>query len=223
MLYPAELRAHCLQLTHCTALVAFFATGNCAGASRCAQFCAHPAEKSRPEPRPRTGERSATKLLSRRAKQSAPASTRRNRTVPAASKKCVAESRAQTGASASHFASRPLPPSSRTLSHGASAGLTARRGRCACLRAIPIHPVVSQRPPIAIRELIERAASWESRDEPMPSCLAPQAERRCARFTHVTLSQQSRKHSSGRIPVSANMQAIEASGSATAAIYRASS
>jgi hypothetical protein len=69
MLYPAELRAHSLQLTHCTALVAFFATGNCAGPSHRAKFCAHPAEKSRPEPRPRTGEHSATKLLSRRAQR----------------------------------------------------------------------------------------------------------------------------------------------------------
>jgi len=40
---------------------------------------------------------------------------------------------------------------------------------------------VSQRAPIAIRELIERAASWELHDELMPSCLALSATRRCAR------------------------------------------
>jgi hypothetical protein len=28
MLYPTELRALRVQLTHCTALIAFFATGN---------------------------------------------------------------------------------------------------------------------------------------------------------------------------------------------------
>jgi hypothetical protein len=69
MLYPAELRAHWLQLTHCTALVAFFATGNCAPHLIGTQFCADPAEKSRPELRPRTGGHSATKLLSRRAQR----------------------------------------------------------------------------------------------------------------------------------------------------------
>jgi hypothetical protein len=40
MLYPTELRAHSLHLTHCTALIAFFATGNCAGAfSLCPILC----------------------------------------------------------------------------------------------------------------------------------------------------------------------------------------
>jgi hypothetical protein len=42
-------------------------------------------------------------------------------------------------------------------------------------------------------------------------------------FTQVTASQDSRKHSSGRIPVSANTEAVEARGSEAAARYRFSS
>src|SRR5580765_8956875 len=43
MLYPTELRAHIVQLTHCTAFVAFFATGNCAGEfSLCPVLCLPP-------------------------------------------------------------------------------------------------------------------------------------------------------------------------------------
>jgi hypothetical protein len=38
MLYPTELRALRLQLIQCTALVAFFATGNCRRKSRAASF-----------------------------------------------------------------------------------------------------------------------------------------------------------------------------------------
>jgi hypothetical protein len=47
-----------------------------------------------------------------------------------------------------------------------------QRGPCAFLWAIPSLLAVSQRHPIVIREPIERAASWELRDELMPSCLA---------------------------------------------------
>ena len=42
-------------------------------------------------------------------------------------------------------------------------------------------------------------------------------------LSHVTFSQHKRKHSSGRVPVSASTVAIDASGSGAAARYRASS
>jgi len=177
------------------------------------KFCDHPVEKLRREQRPPKGERSGAKLQWRRARRSAPTSTRRSRTALAGSEKCVAGSRARTAASASRFAA-----SSAIVSNAFAWCFRKLDGSTWPLRVLAGHTQPSRGFPAASqpdsRTERTRGVMGIARraDAVLPRVTSNTPLRP---LTQVTLSQQSRNHSSGRVPMSANIEAIEARGSVT--------